>query len=236
MYISFDHRVCFLRNIFGKRSDLPFSLESDRKKDKSVVSFTHEQNITCSQTIHWRRMSTHALRQKSSGRFPAKSLAQRQIPRETLSRSKKKWQLFLSVVMLWFCCHCERSIIILVEIFSDMYCLVDNAPWNFQTNTLARSIYPRSALRSLDARRGHAKKVGNFLHLCLMQVSCNSVQQEILQHWQKNSWALFWYMNLYRVARKRQFCKTRRPFLCYKSTRLCLQLDNSLAAIRLPTL
>ena len=28
----------------------PFSLKSDRKKDKSVVSFTHEQNIICSQT------------------------------------------------------------------------------------------------------------------------------------------------------------------------------------------
>ena len=38
-------------NIFGKRSDLPFSRKSDRKKDKSVVSFTHEQNIICSQTL-----------------------------------------------------------------------------------------------------------------------------------------------------------------------------------------
>ena len=47
--LSFDHRVCFLRNIFGKRSDLPFSRKSDRKKEKSVVSFTHEQNSICSQ-------------------------------------------------------------------------------------------------------------------------------------------------------------------------------------------
>ena len=38
-----------LRNIFGKRSDLPFSRKSDRKKEKSVVSFTHEQNSICSQ-------------------------------------------------------------------------------------------------------------------------------------------------------------------------------------------
>ena len=44
------HRVCFLRNIFGKRSDLPFSRKSDRKKEKSTVSFTHEQSIICSQT------------------------------------------------------------------------------------------------------------------------------------------------------------------------------------------
>ena len=48
--LSFDHQVCFLMNIFGKRSDLPFSRKSDRKKNKSVVSFTHEQNIICSQT------------------------------------------------------------------------------------------------------------------------------------------------------------------------------------------
>ena len=29
---------------------MPFSSKSDCKKEKSVVSFTHEQNITCSQT------------------------------------------------------------------------------------------------------------------------------------------------------------------------------------------
>ena len=40
-------------NIFGKRSDLPFSRKSDRKKEKSTVSITHEQNIICSQTVGW---------------------------------------------------------------------------------------------------------------------------------------------------------------------------------------
>ena len=40
----------FLMNIFGKRSDLPFSCKSDCKKEKSTVSFTHVQNIICSQT------------------------------------------------------------------------------------------------------------------------------------------------------------------------------------------
>ena len=34
-------------NILGK---LPFSPNSDNKKEKGVVSFTHEQNIICSQT------------------------------------------------------------------------------------------------------------------------------------------------------------------------------------------
>ena len=43
-------RVCFLMNILGKRSDLPFSRKSDRKKEKSTVSFTLVKNIICSQT------------------------------------------------------------------------------------------------------------------------------------------------------------------------------------------
>ena len=37
-------------NIFEKRSDLPFSRNSNRKKEKSLVLFTYEQNIICSQT------------------------------------------------------------------------------------------------------------------------------------------------------------------------------------------
>ena len=37
--------------IFGKRSDLPvFSRKNDHKKEKSLVSFTHEHIIICSQT------------------------------------------------------------------------------------------------------------------------------------------------------------------------------------------
>ena len=41
----------FLMNIFGKRSDLLFfSRKNDWKKEESVVSFTHEQNIICSRT------------------------------------------------------------------------------------------------------------------------------------------------------------------------------------------
>ena len=36
--------------ILGKRSDLPFSRKSDRQKEKRKVSFTHMQNIICSQS------------------------------------------------------------------------------------------------------------------------------------------------------------------------------------------
>ena len=35
--------------MYGKRSDPPFLRKSDRQKEKSVVSFTHEQNSICSQ-------------------------------------------------------------------------------------------------------------------------------------------------------------------------------------------
>ena len=37
-------------SIFGKQSDPPFLRRSDLQKEKSVVSFTYEQNIICSQT------------------------------------------------------------------------------------------------------------------------------------------------------------------------------------------
>ena len=40
----------FLMNILGKGSDVPFLQKSNRKKEKNMVSFTHEQNIICSQT------------------------------------------------------------------------------------------------------------------------------------------------------------------------------------------
>ena len=40
----------FLMNILGKGSDLPFLQKSNRKKEKSMVSFTQEQNIICSRT------------------------------------------------------------------------------------------------------------------------------------------------------------------------------------------
>ena len=36
--------------VSGKQDNLPFSHKNDRKKEKTVVSFTHDQNIICSQT------------------------------------------------------------------------------------------------------------------------------------------------------------------------------------------
>ena len=37
-------------NFSEKQRDLPFASKSDAKKEKSMVSFMHEQNIICSQT------------------------------------------------------------------------------------------------------------------------------------------------------------------------------------------
>ena len=53
--LSFDHQLSlFLMNISGKRSDLPFSGKSDLKREKSAVSFTHEQysQIQLDDTAH----------------------------------------------------------------------------------------------------------------------------------------------------------------------------------------
>ena len=50
MFYHSINEFVFLMNILGKRSDLPFS-QSDRRKEKSTVSFTHKQNIICSKTL-----------------------------------------------------------------------------------------------------------------------------------------------------------------------------------------
>ena len=43
-------------NILGKRSDLPFSHKSDRKKEKSTISFTHKHGVAHEQTIICRQL------------------------------------------------------------------------------------------------------------------------------------------------------------------------------------
>ena len=48
--LTFDHRVCFLMNILGKSSNLPFLRKNDHKKENSTVSFMNEQHTICSKT------------------------------------------------------------------------------------------------------------------------------------------------------------------------------------------
>ena len=73
-------------------------------------------------------------------------------------KQEKPAVLLVGSVNLRFSGLYERSTNILGEIFSNMCCLEDNASWNCQTNTVARSVESRSALRSLVARGRHAKK------------------------------------------------------------------------------
>ena len=87
-------KVCFLKNIFGKRSNLPFSCKSDRKKEKSLVSFTHEQNIICSQkkmdnVVHFKQ--TIICRQLFAGHVVKKHLM--------VGSRVRLEQVFLSLVM-----------------------------------------------------------------------------------------------------------------------------------------
>ena len=53
-------------NILGKRSDLPFSCKSERKKEKSTVSFTLEQNIICSQLFGGHVVGSRPMKRKKN--------------------------------------------------------------------------------------------------------------------------------------------------------------------------
>ena len=71
--------------------ELPFSRKSDRKREKSVVSFTHEQNIICSQTqledsAHKQTFIRRRLRRQSFARHVGGS---RPIKREKKLRRMK---------------------------------------------------------------------------------------------------------------------------------------------------
>ena len=47
---SFIYNYYYYYYYYYLRNELPFSRKSDGKKEKNVVSFTHEENIICSQT------------------------------------------------------------------------------------------------------------------------------------------------------------------------------------------
>ena len=68
----------------------------------------------------------------------------------SLTRCREQKAAFLSVgrLTLWSFGLCERSTIILVEMFSEMCCLKDDVSRNCHTNTVARSGV--SAIRRSD--------------------------------------------------------------------------------------
>ena len=118
-YHSITEFVClFLMNILGKRSDLSFSRKGDHNKEKSTVSFTHVQNIICSQTLHRRKMSTHALVKMTRDLFRAMSLAPRQKYPRNVVEMKEAMATFFGSDSVAISCHCKRSKIILVKVLT----------------------------------------------------------------------------------------------------------------------
>ena len=134
-----------LMDFLGKRSDLPFSRKSDRKNEKSTVFYTHVQNIICSQTLHRRKMSTHALQQMTRDLFRAMSLA----PGQKYPRNVVEMNAFFGSDSVATSCHCKRSIIILVEVLTEVCSLENIASWNWRKIAVAWSDSVLLTLRSL---------------------------------------------------------------------------------------
>ena len=103
---------------------------------------------------------------------------------------KKIMAVFLTVIALWFSCHSKRSKNILVKVLSGMFSLENVAPWKRRTNPVVVICRRYWLCNRRHGCERHAKKVGNFDFLCLLLVSCTSVQQEIVKKWKKNYWAL----------------------------------------------
>ena len=94
---------------------------------------------------------------------------------------KKVMAGFLTATALWFSCHSKRSKNILVKVLSGMFSLENVAPWKRRTNPVVVICRRYWLCNRRHGCERHAKKVGNFDFLCLLLVSCTSVQQEIVK-------------------------------------------------------
>ena len=128
-----------LMNFLGKRSDLPFSRKSDRKNEKSTVPYTLVQNIIYSQTLYRRKMSTHALQQMTRDLFRAMSLAPGQKYPRNVVEMKEAMAAFFGSDSVVISCHCKRSIIILVEVLTEVCSLENIASWSWRNIAVAWS-------------------------------------------------------------------------------------------------
>ena len=114
-----------------------------------MVLFTHEQNSICSQKLHRRKMSTHALQKMARNRFRAMSLAPRQKCPRNVVEMKEAMAAFFRSNNVAISCHCKRSKIILVEFLTEMCSLENIASWNWRKIVLAWSDSVLLTLRSL---------------------------------------------------------------------------------------
>ena len=96
-----------------------------RKNVSRVVSFTHEQSIICSQTLHRRKMSAHALLKMTRDRFRAMALALRQKCPGNVVEMKGAMAAFFGSDSVAISCHCKRSKIILVKVSTEV-CSLEN--------------------------------------------------------------------------------------------------------------
>ena len=104
---------------------------------------------TVTPTVHWRKMSTHALRKIARDRFRAMSLALRQkCPRNVVEMKEAMAACFGSDNVA-ISCHCKRSTIILVEVLTEMCSLENIASWNWRKIAVAWSDSVLLTLRSL---------------------------------------------------------------------------------------
>ena len=97
-----------------------------------MVSFAHGQNSICSQKLHRRKMSTHALQKVARDRFRAMSLARRQKCPRNVVEIKEAMAAFFGSDSVAISCHCKRSKIILVEVLTEVCSLENIASWNWR--------------------------------------------------------------------------------------------------------
>ena len=101
------------------------------------------------ETIHRRKMSTHALQKISCDRIRAMSLALRQKCPRNVVEMKEAMAAFFGSDNVAISCHCKRSKIILVDVLTEICSLENTASWNWQKIEVAWSDSVFLTLRSL---------------------------------------------------------------------------------------
>ena len=108
----------FLMNILGKRSNLSFSRKSDCKKEKSTVSFTHEQNIICSQTL----LDSIAHEQTI---ICSQLFAGHMVGSQSMKRQKNLLRMIIIIIILCFIgLNADSVLTSIIEVKSWFHCII----------------------------------------------------------------------------------------------------------------